>query len=150
MKRLTKPDGEYTSAIRLKLKAYEDTGIEPSEIFTSTELANIACALRELRQYRELGTIDRLRELIQADREGRCVVLPKEGILKKGDKVWYCDKETAEIESGTVVSAFYKNGKLKSFSVDSDSGDFDEFVGSAFGTCFFKSYEAAEAAIVGT
>lgn len=93
--------------------------------------------------------IDRLRELVQADREGRCVVLPKEGILKKGDKVWYCDKETAEIESGTVVSAFYKNGKLKSFSVDSDSGDFDEFVGSAFGTCFFKSQEAAEAALIG-
>ena len=94
--------------------------------------------------------IDRLRELVQADREGRCVVLPKEGILKKGDKVWYCDKETAEIESGTVVSAFYKNGKLESFSVDYDSGDFDEFVGSAFGTCFVKSCEAAEAAIVGT
>lgn len=94
--------------------------------------------------------LDRLRELVQADREGRCVVLPKEEILKKGDKVWYCDKETAEIESGTVVSAFYKNGKLESFSVDFDSGDFDEFVGSVFGTCFFKSCEAAEAAIVGT
>ena len=74
MVRLTKPDGKYTSAIRLKLKAYEDTGMEPSEIFTSTELVNIACALRELRQYRELGTIDRLRELVQADRDGRCVV----------------------------------------------------------------------------
>ena len=30
----------------------------------------------ELKSYRELGPIDRLRELAKADREGRCVVLP--------------------------------------------------------------------------
>ena len=32
--------------------------------------------LEELDNFRELGPIDRLRELAQADREGRCVVLP--------------------------------------------------------------------------
>lgn len=69
MERLTKPDGEYTSAIRLKLKAYEDTGMEPSEILTSTEMANVACALSDLRQYREIGDLDRLRKLAQADRD---------------------------------------------------------------------------------
>lgn len=69
MERLTKPDGEYTSAIRLKLKAYEDTGMEPSEILTSTEMANVACALSDLRQYREIGDLDRLRKLVQADRD---------------------------------------------------------------------------------
>lgn len=69
VERLTKPDGEYTSAIRLKLKAYEDTGMEPSEILTSTEMANVACALSDLRQYREIGDLDRLRKLAQADRD---------------------------------------------------------------------------------
>ena len=29
----------------------------------------------ELKSYRELGPIDRLRELAQADREGRCVMM---------------------------------------------------------------------------
>ena len=40
--------------------------------------------LEELRRYRELGPIDRLRELKQADDEGRCVVLP----VKPGTPVW--------------------------------------------------------------
>lgn len=40
--------------------------------------------LEELDNFRDLGPIDRLRELAQADREGRCVVLP----CKIFDKVW--------------------------------------------------------------
>lgn len=31
-----------------------------------------ADAITELNQYKELGDLDRLRELVQADREGRC------------------------------------------------------------------------------
>ena len=79
-----------------RLAAYEDTGLEPEEIKAIAGLASENCAktadaidklLRddaELKSYRELGSIDRLRELAQADREGRCVVLP----CKKGDTVW--------------------------------------------------------------
>ena len=40
------------------------------------DMAKIACALHELNAYKELGSIDCLRKLAQADREGRCVVLP--------------------------------------------------------------------------
>ena len=58
-----------------RLAAYEDTGLEPEEIISATDMAKIACALHELNAYKELGPIDRLRELAQADREGRCVVL---------------------------------------------------------------------------
>ena len=93
--------------------------------------------------------LDRLRELVEADREGRCVVLQKEAELKKGDKVWYVDKENGEIESGTVFSVEYKDGKLFSFSVDFDCGDFDEFDGSAWGDCFFASMEVSENEIRG-
>ena len=60
-----------------RLAAYEETGLEPGEI---EQLKGEAFGLRvdkqELEQYRALGPIDRLRELAQADREGRCVVLP--------------------------------------------------------------------------
>ena len=60
-----------------RLAAYEDTGLEPEEIISAVDMAKVACALEELNAYKELGSLDRLRELAEADREGRCVVLEK-------------------------------------------------------------------------
>lgn len=59
-----------------ELVAYKETGMEPEELLSATDMAKVACALHELNAYKDLGPIDRLRELAQADREGRCVVLP--------------------------------------------------------------------------
>ena len=71
-----------------RLAAYKDTGLEPEEVNVIAGLASENCAKvadkidqllsddKELEQYRALGPIDRLRELAQADSEGRCVVLP--------------------------------------------------------------------------
>lgn len=71
-----------------RLAAYEATGLEPEEVNAIAGLASENCAKtadkidqllsddKELEQYRALGPIDRLRELKQADDEGRCVVLP--------------------------------------------------------------------------
>lgn len=59
-----------------RLDAYESTGMEPEDILNATDMAKVACALRELNQYKELGDLDRLRELVQADREGRCFITP--------------------------------------------------------------------------
>ena len=92
---------------------------------------------------------ERAAELVEADRDGRGIILPQKTNLKKGDRVWYVDKENGELESGTVFLASYKDGKLNSFSVDFDCGDFDEFSGEAFGKCFFGYKEAAEAALQG-
>ena len=73
-----------------RLAAYEDTGLEPEEVNVIAGLASENCAKvadkidqllsddKELEQYRALGPIDRLRELKQADDEGRCVVLPSD------------------------------------------------------------------------
>ena len=70
-----------------RFAAYENTGQEPEEIKAIVGLASENCAKTadaidkllqddaELKSYRELGPIDRLRELAQADRKGRCVVL---------------------------------------------------------------------------
>lgn len=93
--------------------------------------------------------LSRLRELVQADRDGRCVISPKEGVLKKGDRVWYVDIENGALESGTVFVATCKDGKLDSFSVNFDSGDFDEFLGIAWGDCIFGSKKSAEEALKG-
>lgn len=97
--RLKIGDTEYSGKAVDRLAAYEDTGLEPEEI---EQLKGEAFGLRvdkqELEQYRALGPIDRLRELAQADREGRCVVLP----VKLHDKLYYVDKEQVretEVES---------------------------------------------------
>ena len=67
---------------------YEDTGLEPWEIERIRDAYGRGLSLRtesakRLELIREIPT-DRLSELVEADREGRCVVLP----LKVGDTVW--------------------------------------------------------------
>ena len=74
------PVCEQTQSIIDRLAAYEDTGLEPEDFkraFTEDALLKMTGQL--------LGvTPDRLRELAQADREGRCVVLP----CKRDDVLW--------------------------------------------------------------
>ena len=93
-----------------RLAAYEDTGLEPEKIeqlkgevfglkVDKQELEQVKRErriipkgyalvklklLEELDNFRELGPIDRLRKLKQADDEGRCVVLP----CKRDDVLW--------------------------------------------------------------
>ena len=94
--RLKIGDTEYSGEAVDRLASYEDTGLEPEEITAIIGLASENCAKtadkidqllsddKELGEYRALGPIDRLRELAQADREGRCVVLP----CKRDDVLW--------------------------------------------------------------
>lgn len=62
-----------------RLAAYEETGLEPGEIEQlKGEVFGLRLDKQELEQYRALGPIDRLRELAQADREKRIIVVPKD------------------------------------------------------------------------
>lgn len=70
-----------------RLAAYEDTGLEPEEIQVLCFMdrrAKMANLLR-LEEYQELGSIEHLRELVQAEQDGRLVVLP----CKVGDTVYF-------------------------------------------------------------
>ncbi|MCI8620242.1 MAG: hypothetical protein HFG44_09295 [Oscillospiraceae bacterium] len=85
-----------------RLAAYEDTGLEPEEILSGKELAEIACALNELKAYKDTGLtpeaykryaeaigkldIAHMHELLQAEKDGRLVVLPVP--VGKGQKVY--------------------------------------------------------------
>ena len=74
--RLKIGDTEYSGEAVDRLAAYEDTGLEPEEIGA---LKSREKGLVELLNGVSCGcavTYTRLRELAQADREGRCVVLP--------------------------------------------------------------------------
>lgn len=96
--RVSQPSTTAMEVLFYRLAAYEDTGLEPEEIITGKELAEIACGLEQLKKYQELGNVDRLRELAEADKEKRCVVLP----CKVGDIVfclvpqWVIDSESNE------------------------------------------------------
>lgn len=58
-----------------RLAAYEETGLEP-EAVEHLKLASMGKAIAEIKEF-EGVPIDRLRELAQADREGRVKIDPK-------------------------------------------------------------------------
>lgn len=74
-------DCQINSKILERLAAYEETGLAPEDFkkaFNEDALLKLTGQLLGI-------TPDRLRELVQADREGRCVVMP----CQPGDKVSY-------------------------------------------------------------
>ena len=87
-----------------RLKAYEDTGLTPEEIkapFTEDTMINLAA--------QALGVEpSRLRELAEADKDGRVVVLP----CRQGDELWtYCNHPVKRVYSFTVSDVSTLNGR---------------------------------------
>ena len=73
----------------LRLAAYEDTGLEPREVSAIVKEWSDLCTV-----IGECGGIDRLRELAEADRDGRLVVLP----CKVGEKLWVIGRDNVPRE----------------------------------------------------
>lgn len=65
-----------------RLKAYEDTGLYPESV-EALKLSMMGKAISEITEFDGLP-IERLRELAEADKDGRVVVLP----CKPGAEVW--------------------------------------------------------------
>lgn len=59
-----------------ELAAYEDTGLEPEEVLPKDKADEIALKLMRLADLESLCSYTRLRELAEADKDGRLVVLP--------------------------------------------------------------------------
>lgn len=80
-------DHDYVSAAH-RLAAYEDTGLTPEEVHSMQgEWSAMMAALNSIG-----GGYTRLRELAEADRDGRVVVLP----CKVGDMMYKIFKERTE------------------------------------------------------
>ena len=93
-----------------RLAAYEDTELEPEEIKSLKSLQEeYAVNLKVLESYRSIGSVDRLRELAQADREGRCVVLPNGG---------YINKDGENALKSAMHTCFYHNNPVTRFIAD--------------------------------
>ena len=87
-----------------RLAAYEETGLTPEEIkapLTEDAMINLAAQV--------LGVdIGRLRELAEADKDGRVVVLP----CRQGDELWtYCNHPVKRVYSFTVSDVSTLNGR---------------------------------------
>lgn len=55
-----------------KLKAYEDTGLEPEQCENAKNIIELAFI-------DDMAKVERIRKLLNADKEGRLVVLPEGG-----------------------------------------------------------------------
>lgn len=96
--------------------------------------------------------IDRLRELVEADREGRCAVLP----CKPGDSVWMITKRGVSCVERWTVHRVYKRDTgdwyfvLKNMMLSRKRpNEFEvcERAISSFGKTVFPTREAAEQAL---
>ena len=71
-------DCPFEIAVCERLAAYEDTGLTPKEVTALRELFDYA--LKESKTLTEqLTLLHHIRELAEADKDGRCVVLPCKG-----------------------------------------------------------------------
>ena len=68
----------------LRLASYEDSGCEPEEVLPKDKADKIALKLMRLADLESLCNYTRLRELAEADKDGRVIVLP----CKPGAEVW--------------------------------------------------------------
>lgn len=89
-------DGAPLSNAIVRLAAYEETGLKP-EAVEHLKLASMGKAIAEIKEF-EGVPIDRLRELAQAKKKGRLVVLP----CDVGDKLY--DVTLGEVREKIVVS----------------------------------------------
>lgn len=65
----------------LRLAAYEDSGCEPEEVLPKDKADEIAMKLMRLADLESLCSYARLRELAEADKDERVVVLPVKPVL---------------------------------------------------------------------
>lgn len=136
-------DTEYSGYGVDRFAAYESTGMEPEDILSAKDMAKIACALHELNQYKELGDIDRLRELVEADRDGRCFIAP----IKVGERVFLPNDKKEIIECRVQGISLPAHGKNLIIHLGGYPAEY--LWTDREGVDWWKSREAAEAALKG-
>ena len=119
-----------------RLKAYEDTGLEPEAV----ETVKLALAAKHMVDLETLNNtpISRLVELAEADKDGRVVVLP----CKVGDILY-------RVFAGEIFE--HRVGSMKYFAIqgrwDIETYPFCPCVESSIGKTIFLSHKEAEKAL---
>lgn len=129
-----------------RLKAYEDTGMYPESV-EALKLSMMGKAISEITEFNGLP-IDRLRELTEADKDGRVVVLP----CKAGER-WTDDdgravRITAVIVSietfGTNINIYFDYEDATPDDAGSDCAANWDYFSRHYGKCGAKMDGAAE------
>ena len=130
-----------------RLAAYEDTGLTPKEVTSLGELFDYA--LKESKTLTEqLTLLKHIRELAEADKDGRCVVLP----CKVGDTIY----AITQVFGGDGVYHKITEKKItgiggntmnKVWMVNRENSLEDRFSPSEFGRTVFLTREEAEKAL---
>ena len=89
-----------------RLGAYEDTGLTPEEVLTKDKADEIALKLMRLADLESICSYTRLRELAEADKEGRVAVLP----CKVGGK--HEDRKMGKFTLMTCKKCGYNHGNI--------------------------------------
>ena len=98
------------------LAAYEDTGMTPESV-EALKLSMMGKAIAEIKEFNGLP-VDRLRELAEADKDGRLVVLP----CKVGDTVYLI--VTKRARNYTPEFRFVKKSRLTFLNMERILQDF--------------------------
>lgn len=96
------------------LAAYEDTGLTPEEVLPKDMADEIALKLMRLADLESICSFARLRELAEADKDGRLVVLP----CKVGTRVyriWYKIADYPDEPEMEIVETKFGEGCCEDF-----------------------------------
>ena len=124
-----------------RLAAYEDRGRAPEEILPKDKANEIALKIMRLADLESLCSYDRLRELAEADKDGRLEVLP----CKVGDVVYGFHGEKTILPMVVKWIETYTNGWCIAVQYAQMSPRFYRF--SDFGKTVFLTHEEAKKAL---
>lgn len=126
-----------------RLAAYEDTGLMPEEVHS---MSGEWCAMMSV--LNGIGSYDRLRELAEADKGGRLVVLPVKPVLTPIISSMLCIIEDGDIYEDALYEAVVgmsESGKTNVvYTTLSDQMIFEQ---ADVGKTVFLTREEAEAAL---
>lgn len=127
-----------------RIAAYEDTRLEPEEVTALQKNWSALCTV-----IGECGGIDRLRELTEADKDGRVVVLPVRPVLTQSIRSMLYIIEDGEIVEDSLCEALVgmgSNGEINIFYTTlSDQISFEQ---ADIGKTVFLTREEAEKAMM--
>lgn len=125
------------------LREYLDTGLTPEEVSALIKDWSDRCTI-----VGECGGIDRLRELAEADKDGRVMVLPVRPVLTQSVGSMLYIIEDGEIVEDSLCEALVgmeSNGEINIFYTTlSDQISFEQ---ADIGKTVFLTHEEAEAAL---